>query len=114
MEAGSRARLATLALAASTAIGLACSLVLGASAATGGTVTVCPSGPQACDHGTIQAGIDAAGAGDTVLVFPGVYTEQVTPRSSVMLASRDGAEVTTITASEGPVVTGTHVASATV
>lgn len=114
MEAHRRARSGALALAVATGVGLVWVLVLGASAATGGIVTVCPSGPPACDYGTVQAGIDAAGAGDTVLISAGAYTEQVTLKSDVIIASSDGPEVTTITAIEGPVVTGTHVTSAAV
>jgi uncharacterized repeat protein (TIGR01451 family) len=114
MEAGKQARLSILVLVVFTGVGLTCLLVLGVSAATGGTVTVCQPGPPACDHVTIQAGIDAAGTGDTVLVFPGVYTEQVTLKSGVTLTSSDGPGATTITAIEGPVVTGTHVTSAAI
>ena len=33
-----------------------------------GVITVCPEGPPTCDYPTIQEGVDAAGAGDTVLV----------------------------------------------
>ena len=34
----------------------------------GSTITVCPAGPPACDYTSIQAGVSAASAGDTVLV----------------------------------------------
>jgi hypothetical protein len=36
------------------------------------------------DHATIQAAVDAAGAGDVVLVAPGVYREQVEIRKKAM------------------------------
>ena len=78
-----------------------------------GIVTVCPAGPPDCDYATIQAGIDAAGAGDTVVVHTGVYTEQVTLKSDVTLISNDGPDVTTIVANQAPVVSAEDVVSAT-
>jgi len=54
------------------------------------------------DHLTIQDGIAAATAGDTVLVWPGVYTEYVEMASSadgVILRSFAGPSVTTINGS---------------
>ena len=112
MQADRRAKPVILTLVVFIGVGLAYILVLGASAAPGGIITVCQSGPPACDYGTIQKGIDAAGAGDTVLVSPGAYAGQVTLKSGVTLASSDGPEATTITAIEGPVITATQVASA--
>lgn len=51
-----------------------------------------------CDsgHATIQAGVTAAAAGDTVLVGPGSYVELVTIDRNIALLSRDGRAATTI------------------
>jgi len=72
-----RVALGILLGAVSTAFWLVSIPLLARSAAPAGTITVCPAGPPTCDYVTIQEGVDAAGAGDTVLVGPGVYTEQV-------------------------------------
>ena len=51
------------------------------------------------DYLTIQEGIDAAAFGDTVLVYPGRYNEWLTmgaDQDGVVLASRDGADSTTV------------------
>lgn len=114
MEEDKRARLVVLALAVLIGAGLTSIPVLGTSATPNGIVTVCPSGPPACDYQTIQKGVDAASAGDTILISSGVYTEQVVLKSGVTLSSSDGPEATTITAVEGPVVTATHVTSAVI
>ena len=76
-----------------------------------GTITVCPEGPPTCDYTTIQDGVDAADAGDTVLVGPGVYTEQVTLKSDVALSSTHGALSTTVTYSYGPIISATNALS---
>ncbi len=49
----------------------------GSAQASGGTLSVCVSGPPFCDHGSIQDAVDAAADGDTVQIFPGPYEEQV-------------------------------------
>jgi hypothetical protein len=54
------------------------------------------------DQLTIQAGINKAVDGDTVLVAPGTYTENVAFNGKrVVLRSLDGPEVTTIRAADG-------------
>jgi hypothetical protein len=61
--------------------GLLCALVLAAAPAWAGTLHV----PK--EHKTIQAGIDAAKAGDTVLVGPGTYKERVRLKKGITLKS---------------------------
>ena len=83
-------------------------------AASGGTtITVCPSGPPACDFPTIQQGLQAAAAGDTVLVAPGEYLGPIELESRVTLRSSHGEEVTVILADTGPIVHAQDVVSAT-
>ncbi len=48
------------------------------------------------EHGTIQAAIDAASAGDEILVSPGTYFENLVMKSGVTLASEAGPRATTI------------------
>jgi len=43
--------------------------------ARAGSHTVCPAGPPDCDYRTVQEAVDAAGAGDTIKVATGVYTD---------------------------------------
>ena len=50
-------------------------LALSAGSAQGGTITVGPGGGY--DFTSIQAAIDAAGTGDTVIVYPHTYYENI-------------------------------------
>ena len=83
------------------------------SASPDSVITVCQAGPPQCDYGAIQAALDAAAPGDTVLIKPGIYTGQLTLKNQVTLESSDGPEVTIITATQGPIVTASAVVSAT-
>ncbi|MBK9050509.1 MAG: DUF11 domain-containing protein [Chloroflexi bacterium] len=73
------------------------------------THTVCPAGPPACDFATIQEGLDAAAAHDTVLVSPGTYSESLTLKSQITLTSTSGPASTIIHAGTGPIVQATNV-----
>jgi uncharacterized repeat protein (TIGR01451 family) len=114
MEEGRCARLVILLLAVFLGIGLTSIPVLGISAAPVGAITVCQAGPPQCDYQTIQAGIDAAGAGDTVLVSAGTYSEQLTLKSGVTIQSEHGPETVTVTASSQPIVSASGVVSVVV
>ncbi len=79
-------------------------LVLPAFATTDSVITVCVSGPPTCDTASIQAAIDAANFGDTVVVAAGTYTEQLTLKSGITLTSTDGPTSTIVMATSGPIV----------
>ena len=87
--------LAAVAVVASTAVGLVASP---ASAAT--TRTVCASG---CGFTTIQGAVNAAVAGDTILVSAGVYHEDVNVNKALKVQGA-GSAVTTVS---GPIGGGT-------
>jgi hypothetical protein len=75
-------------------------LLCGASVAHAVTVNVPGDAP------TIQAGIDAAGAGDTVLVAPGTYNETINFQGkAITVESSGGADVTTIQSTSAQVAT---------
>jgi len=67
-----------------------------------GAVTVCASG---CQHRSVQAAVDAVGAGGTVFVRAGTYVENVTVSRAVTLTGA-GAHVTEIDGNRaGPALT---------
>lgn len=73
------------------------------TAAKGREITVDDDGPA--DFDNIQAGIDAAENGDTVLVAPGEYVSStpITLRGkAITVQSQDGPDVTTIRMSDSP------------
>lgn len=59
------------------------------------------------DHVTIQAAVNAASDGDTVLVADGTYLEKVVINKNIILESVNGRASTTIDGSAVPVGTGT-------
>jgi len=78
-------------------LGISTFLLAIAGSAQAASVTVGPEG--GCDFGTIQAGIDTAVDGDTVLVAPGEYViaEPITFRGkAIMVKSEAGRDETTI------------------
>ena len=107
-------KLIILSLAIATGLAIAGGLPLVMAASSGSTITVCPSGPPACDFQTIQQGLQAAAAGDTVLVAPGDYQGPIELKSHVTLRSSHGKEVTVILAGTGPIVHAEDVVSATI
>ena len=76
--------------------------VLSAAPVSGRTWTVSADGPGAAP--TIQAGIDSAAVGDTVLVGPGTYYENITFRTKdLVVRSEMGPEATIIQGSPSAV-----------
>jgi parallel beta-helix repeat protein len=53
------------------------------------------------DGGSIQGAIDNASAGDTIVVHPGTYNEQILINKQLTIQSSDGAAVTIIDGEEG-------------
>ncbi|KPJ53757.1 hypothetical protein AMJ39_03380 [candidate division TA06 bacterium DG_24] len=81
------------------AVAIACAALILAQAASGTIIRV----PE--DYSTIQAGINAASFGDTVLVGPGLYEETITLAYGVYVTSEYGPAYTEITA-HGHIITG--------
>jgi hypothetical protein len=57
--------------------------------------------PYPGDHPSLQASVDAASPGDTVLVLPGTYTENVVLKKGVSLRSSAGRDSTTLASPGG-------------
>ncbi|MDH3713573.1 MAG: hypothetical protein OET44_06955, partial [Gammaproteobacteria bacterium] len=58
------------------------------------------------DHATIQAALDAAAAGDSIVVEPGTYIENISLESSVNLNGRETARtILRAAANSEPIVT---------
>jgi hypothetical protein len=79
-------------------------LVLPAVALADTTLTVCVAGPPSCNYASIQAAIDAAHFGDTIVVSAGTYSEQLTLKSGLTLTSTNGPTSTIVMAATGPIV----------
>ena len=72
---------------------------------TGETWSVCLEGT--CDFDTIQSAIDAASNGDTILVGPGTYAEEITlNKPNITVRSTAGAATTIIAPPVGDLTTG--------
>ncbi len=91
--------------------GCCLSTLLMACAASGTTIVVDPTGGG--DTATIQQGLGRSAAGDTVLVLPGVYPENLILKSGVTLLARDGYTDTIIDGQGGKCVEAQHCASGT-
>lgn len=81
------------------------------SACMATTITVNPTGAGSAV--TIQEGLCQAAVGDTVLVWPGVYAENIVHRSGVTLLSRSGHHETIIDGQGGKCIKADHCASGT-
>ena len=106
---GHRAR-RPVALAAATLAALPLSGPLPAAAAE--PITVCAAG---CDHTTIQAAINAAASGGTIVIEAGTYDGPLTIGTSLTLLGAGAAQTTiTVPPGGGTVITVGTGASATV
>jgi len=61
------------------------------------TITVCSSG---CDYTTIQAAVNAASAGDTIIVGDGMYNENVDVDKRLTIRSENGSASTIVKAAD--------------
>lgn len=83
-------------------MGLVALALSSAASAAAASRTVCVGGKPGC-YASLQAGLGAAGDGDTVKIFPGTYAGGVTVNKSIALLG-SGAGLTTISGG-GPVLT---------
>ena len=72
-------------------------LFLLSPAAYAANISVCPSG---CSYSSIQAAINTASAGDTIIVGDGSYKESVIVNKSVSIRSENGPAKTSVEASD--------------
>ena len=63
------------------------------------TYTVCPGG--GCNYTGIQAAVNAASDGDTIIVCDGVYTENINVNSRLTIQSENGSSKTVVDAHTG-------------
>src|SRR5262245_32980519 len=73
-------------------------LMLFAAAAHAKVIVVGAGGP----YPTIQSGVNAANAGDTVVVSPGVYAEEVTVSTSVTIKGAGAGNTVVVPATSRP------------
>ena len=81
-----------LRLVASLLVVVLCLFVMPVTASANATIYV----PD--DYSTIQAAVDAAADGDTIIVRDGSYTENIDVTKQLIIQSEDGADSTTVTA----------------
>ncbi|SES84852.1 parallel beta-helix repeat (two copies) [Methanococcoides vulcani] len=64
--------------------------------ATAGTITVNNSTGPVADYTSIQDAVDVATNGDTILVYPGTYVENVDVNKELTIIAESGPDVTTV------------------
>ena len=69
------------------------SLGRGGPVAQAATLSVCPVG---CPYTSVQAAIDAAATGDTIVIAPGIYPAQLTIRGTALTLQGSGSDVTVL------------------
>nr|QNO49773.1 hypothetical protein DMFPCFDI_00016 [Methanosarcinales archaeon ANME-2c ERB4]QNO50125.1 hypothetical protein GDOAKEED_00029 [Methanosarcinales archaeon ANME-2c ERB4] len=74
-----------------------CTAAIVCGTAGAATITVCSSG---CDYTTIQAAVNAASAGDTIIVGDGVYAGNVDVNKRLTIRSENGSASTIVQAAD--------------